>query len=75
LASINTLYYIHLVAHLEGGEHNVAPNPTLTYSGTGRTYQRDSIVGCRPTGTAGIDGNRVDTSVLALVFHCTDTTY
>jgi hypothetical protein len=41
---IITLYYIHLITHLAGGDHN--PNPTLTYSGSDRTYQRDSIVGC-----------------------------
>jgi hypothetical protein len=47
LASINTLYYIHLVTHLEGGDHKVSPGKkrTLTYNGTGRTYQRDNIIG------------------------------
>jgi hypothetical protein len=27
LASIITLYYIHLITHLEGGDHKITPNP------------------------------------------------
>ena len=27
LASINTHYYMHLSTHLDGGDHEVAPNP------------------------------------------------
>jgi hypothetical protein len=46
LVSTIKLYYIQLITNLEGGDHKVAPNSTLTYSGTDRTYQRDSIVGC-----------------------------
>jgi hypothetical protein len=32
LTSIITLYYIHLITHLEGGDHKVTPNPILTVS-------------------------------------------
>ncbi len=42
LDSINIHYYIHL----EEGDQQVALTPTLTYSGTDRTYQQDSLVGC-----------------------------
>jgi hypothetical protein len=45
LVSINTHYYIHLVRHLEGSDHQVALT-TLAYCRTDRTHQRDSIVGC-----------------------------
>ncbi len=46
LVVIIKLYYIQLITNLEGDDHKVVTNPTLTYSGTGRTYQRDNLVGC-----------------------------
>jgi len=46
LTSTITLYYIHS-SHISKEATIRSPlTPTLTNSGTGRTYQRDSIVGC-----------------------------